>query len=728
MASEFASVGRDNKVKFVALVFGSLMAGLLGQPETVEQPAASSAGSELSATVLLDRADAAVQGELDRAKALLAARQWEEAVGSLRELMDRAGDKLTAVTPHRFIPLRDYGHLLLSQLPPEGLAVYRRQVDGLAQKWYEEGRSRRDPQLLRQVVEQAFASSWTDEALWLLGEMALEAGQYSEARWYWERLIPVGQAPGGQGPEGSTTRRTWLTYPDPAADVAAVRARLVWTSILEGSFQRAKEELEWFARLHPQARGRLAGREVQFVEALQQMLGEASGWPRCKQSDDWPTFAGTAGRNGRISQAPPLGPVRWRATLPICPSSPAAPTAVAELPQSPLCYFPVVAGPWVFVNTLWEIYGWDRHTGKPLWHEGRLYQDPLDPSARESLAPAQRWGRPRCTLTVHAARLYARMGSPVTSWGSEGGGNLPGGYLVCLDLEAEGRLVWKAAPEDNRWAFEGAPVADGRSVYAAMRRSELGPHVQTYVVCLDAETGRVQWRTFVCGAEPPARNLPYVSHQLLTLEGETLYYNTNLGAVAALNKRNGRLRWVSLYPRSGPPSGGRIGLHWARDLTPCLYDRGVLYVAPADTPSIFALEAATGQILWQTGPDVEDVVHLLGVCEDRLIAAGRRVYGIATAGSRRGQVVFRWPDGPEHLGYGRGLLAEGRIYWPTRNSIHILDARTGQPIRELLLRPLEAGGGNLLASADQWFIAAEKELLCLGGDSLTAENAKENKK
>ena len=38
--------------------------------------------------------------------------------------------------------------------------------------------------------------------------------------------------------------------------------------------------------------------------------------------------------------------------------------------------------------------------------------------------------------------------------------------------------------------------------------------------------------------------------------------------------------------------------HWQRDLNPCLFDHGRLYVAPADSPRVYALDAATGQILW----------------------------------------------------------------------------------------------------------------------------------
>ena len=738
----------------IVFVLGVVLACGMGDRTGLVPVPAVGAAPEMAPPVLVDRADAAVVAELDRAKALLAARQWEEGIRSLRELMERSGGKLVPASPQRLIPLRVYGHMVLSGLPAEALALYRRQVDSLAQKWYQLGQSQHDKQLLQQVVDQAFASSWGDDALWLLGEMALEAGQYAEARWYWERLVPVQQAlPTGKGTEkrppagpsavarpisplgesvaaegqpseGSPaeepgTERTWLAYPDPQIDLAAVRARLVWTSILEGSFQRAREELAELARLHPEARGRLAGREVRFVEALQQMLDEAADWPRWKQPGDWLTFAKQPERSGLVGQVPSVGPVRWRAELPMLPTGPPAspsgpvqPTA-AESTLAPLGYHPVVVGRWIFVNTLWEIYGWDLWTGQPLWHQGRIYRDPLDRSAQAALVPRQMWGRPRCTLSVHGHRLYARMGTPVSVWGQEGDGPA-NGYLVCLDLEAEGKLLWKLAPEDPRWAWEGSPVADGRSVYVAMRRSELGPHVQAYVASVDADTGRILWRTFVCGAEPPVRNLPQTSHHLLTLHGDTLYYNTNLGAVAAIRAADGQIQWIALYPRQIPVGGKPIGRHWARDLNPCLWDRGVLYVAPADHPAIFALDAATGQLLWQTGPELEDAVHLLGVWEDRLIATGDRIYGLATTGPRQGQVVFRWPDGPDRLGYGRGFLANGRIYWPTRHSVHVVDARTGQPIREILLRPLQTGGGNLLAANGLWIIAAEKELVCLG--------------
>ena len=47
-----------------------------------------------------------------------------------------------------------------------------------------------------------------------------------------------------------------------------------------------------------------------------------------------------------------------------------------------------------------------------------------------------------------------------------------------------------------------------------------------------------------------------LGHRLLSLDGPTLYYQTNLGAVAALDAETGAIRWVATYPRQDRADGG----------------------------------------------------------------------------------------------------------------------------------------------------------------------------
>ena len=46
-------------------------------------------------------------------------------------------------------------------------------------------------------------------------------------------------------------------------------------------------------------------------------------------------------------------------------------------------------------------------------------------------------------------------------------------------------------------------------------------------------------------------------HRLLSLDGPFLYYQTNLGAVVALDAETGSVRWVATYPRQESATDGR---------------------------------------------------------------------------------------------------------------------------------------------------------------------------
>jgi outer membrane protein assembly factor BamB len=674
---------------------------------------------ELSETVQFDRADGATLAHLERAKACLAEHQWDEAVETLRQVMENAEGKLLAVTPWRYINLSDACQMQLAALPPEALQLYRRRIDPVAQKWFEAGFAHRDAKLLGNVVRQAFASSWGDKALLALGEIHLEEGDFASARWCWERILRVKLAPGEVS--------TWPGYPDSTIDPSAVRARLVLVSILERSPLRAREELSEFVRLHGDARGRLAGREVRYSTALAEMLNQSTLWPKAPLGPDWPTFAGSPARNAIAPELIDAAGVQWRSTLRRPPlPAPLGPrgSAVAEDPLAPLAFHPVLSQRCVFTADPLEIFGFRIDSGQPAWGDGgtSIYREPGDvpmamPGAGESL------GVPRGTLTIADGRLYARMGSPITNPLQQPGVSVAAGSIVCLDLRAEGKLLWRLPAEDG-WAYDGAPLVAGARLYITMRRNDLRP--QIHVACVDTTTGRTRWRRFICAAETPSRGtLAECTHTLLTLAGGTIYVNTNLGAVAALAVEDGRINWLSLYPRDRSGNLLRMDAHWQRDLNPCLFDHGRLFVAPADSPRVYALDSATGQILWPGRHDdhpaetaiqdpLDDVVHLLGVSGDYLIASGHKLYWIDITGPRAGNIAHVWPEGADKPGYGRGLLAGSSVVWPTREKVYVFDQQSARLKKEIELAPLGVRGGNLLVADGRLLIATPGELIVLG--------------
>jgi len=657
------------------------------------QPFGLTSQFDLDDTVQLDEADSSVLAQLERFKAHVADRQWDEAVETLRQVMEASEGKLMGVTQRRYVSLHDYVHLQLAGLPDEALKLYRGRVDPVARQWYEEGVARRDRKLFDNVLREAFASSFGDDALMALGEMAIERGDCPSARWYWERIVPAelpAEAP-----------RTWPGYPDTDLDLAAVRARLVLASIMEGSLARAGDELTQFTRLHGDAKGRFGGRETNYAEALGALLAESAAWPKPEPSTDWPTFAGNLSRNGAAANLIDVGKVAWRTAW----------NTAADADAGTLNCHPLLVGDLVLVNDRLEIMAFRADSGRPAWGEvPAVFRAELEGVIPFSV-PSSALGTPQFTMTAVDGKLYARMGTAVTSSPQRRLDGYRPGYLVCLDLTAEGRLMWKITPEEG-WAMEGSPIADGANVYAGMRRSDVRP--QAHVACFDAQTGRRRWRRFICGAETPGRGVYFEStHNLLTLQGETLYYNTNLGAVAGLSVADGRVRWISLYPRALRGDASKPAPHWQRQLNPCLCDGDTLLVAPADSPRIFAFDAATGQMLWQTGDQLQDAIHLLGTTDEHLIAGGGKLYWIGLKGAGRGRIEHVWPDGPERPGFGRGLLSGDRVLWPTREKIYVFDARSARPTKTFDLLPRGVGGGNLVVSGGGLLIATGSELIAV---------------
>ena len=118
-------------------------------------------------------------------------------------------------------------------------------------------------------------------------------------------------------------------------------------------------------------------------------------------------------------------------------------TRLAEDADRLLSYHPVIDGGLLLVNDQSRIRALRLTNGKP-WPEGTdgvLYRSARAPSIYAPRSP-RRVGVPRFTMTVRENKLFARMGSPVTSYPSDEE-TLPAevGYLVGLDLSAQGRLL-----------------------------------------------------------------------------------------------------------------------------------------------------------------------------------------------------------------------------------------------------------------------------------------------
>jgi outer membrane protein assembly factor BamB len=667
---------------------------------------------------------------------LISDQRWAEAMGILQEIVQTENKGLVLVRPgtpggvETYLNVATRCNVLMSRVSREGRLAYRQKVDPQAKRWFEAWQRTRDETELLRIIHQAFLSSYGDDAILALGESAWDRGDFSTARSWWEQLVPL--------PENANPANypNLLRYPDTEFDQPTILARTVMCSILEREPIRAAEEIRQFSEKYPTAEGWLAGKQGLLIDLLTQSLNESRRWSRKTSIAEIETFACSPARFRRISESIDVGALRWVHQL--TPSSLRRPAEPVSMRKEPLSFFPVIYDKIVLVNDGNSIHARNILTGDPAWQADRrdsavIYPSPSDEPA---IAPVMTCvGVPFFTMTIDGHRLYARMGSPVTSSSNRQHRDLESD-LVCLDLSQEGKLVWKISSRElfheDSWRFEGTPVIiKGRAYFAASRRR---PQLELIVVCLDASDGHLLWQRPIGGFRSSVEdNYNRVSHLLLTAGGGRVFLSTDVGAIVALDDQDGRLEWAVTYESRTDESVATQSNPDRKTLLPPLFHQGLLFVAPNDADFALCLKADSGQVEWKhpyltnyLGANLEPERrehearqrrenqwhHLLGIADGgtagRLIVSGSSLSAIDVVD---GSVVWRTPK-IENSGSSRGLLAGDQILLPSRESIEIYSQQTGQRTRKILLNTPDSPqqGGNLTFARGMLLIAQPDRL------------------
>lgn len=568
------------------------------------------------------------------------------------------------------------------------------------------------------------------------------------------------------------------TYPDTDLPLGEVRARLVIASLLENDLPRAEFELEMLRALDPTTRGTIGGKTGLLIALTGDLLTAAKQWAPSLTTRNWATFAGNSARNEHAStNFLSISNPRWTFALPRLTSDRevigGGRLRPADDMKSLRSYHPIIVGNQVLTRC--DAHGssilnaLDLSTGASLWMASERRQSEAGvPSDLELTSPfemsdahanlSRHFGVARFTLSHHRGIVYSRMGSPLTGPSLRRASRLLAddqASLWAYDLAADGKPVdgFPIRPESSVWSFEGTPLADDQGLYTLLRRVE-GGRSQLYVAAfahgspppaLDDDnqsfrpTGWQKWRLRLGSAATLGNgDIDELSHHLLTLDGGTLFINTSQGLIAAVDVIDGKLRWMQRYPRAtyrsaDPDQSDDV---FFRDLTPCLVCDQQIICAPADCDRIFALDRASGRLLWTLPAGVcRDVMHLLGCDGDYLLASGDWLYWIDL---RTGKLASQFPGGSpgqagdaaaNPRGLGRGAIAMGRVYYPTRDSILIFSTepaagplgRIPQPVDEILLSPRGMSGGNLVISDTTLLIATGEKLFALSIDGASSE-------
>jgi outer membrane protein assembly factor BamB len=608
----------------------------------------------------------------------IATSRYDNALTEYRRLIGEPEAKLAARPFHEYrgsdgLTFRDSQTLAqewLARLPPSILERYQRQVDADAAQLLAEGVAARDPAPLRRLLRDYRASMQANKARAILGDLAFERGDFEQALESWRPLIPLPS-------RELFNRRAGAPKPiREEVDLTRVHAKQAVALIFAGRAE-AEREVAAFRELYPDARGMLAGRRDAYHAILTHWLKKANAADGAV-SDPWPTFAGAPTRNRVLGKAPSdrlwLDGATWRVSLPKLDAKEPPPvwlSATRSLAIPPAPFHPVIAEGQVLICDGQSVYSYDLLTGKPLFRA---------PATGAQSKPAAD-GPSDLTFSVStsAGRAFARLGKRP---------NDPRpGRLVGIDLtpgRAGERVVWTATAEAEEGSdayFETDPLVVGDHVYVGVVRDKEFEATRL-LACFDLAGARL-WQVKVADFKGLFQGRP-ARPSLLAASGSTIVWATNAGALVGLDAWTGRRLWAFLYPTiDGPPAHGVPPQGDSLPVVPsprgassCLAADGHVYVAPADSPSLYCLDAETGQSLWERPwtkgpsdivarpPTVSEIVDLLGVVDDRLIFTDRSRLQALDARTG-GKLEWQQPSLGKLPSQGRGLLAGPWVFWPT---------------------------------------------------------------
>ena len=640
------------------------------------------------------------------AEVYLERQDWSDAISLLRRTLDDHAGDLVQVSPGRFLETSSRINRLLVRMPPAALAVYREQVDPQARRWFESGRSENDTAVVSRILVEAYPSRWTDDALWWLGEQAWKTNRPRRAARYWQQLLPPARPA-----DSPTTRRLEaggrLGFPDSRHPEADVRTRLVLCHCLAGRLDLARIEWSRLKRRFPDARGTLAGQRGNLVALLADWIARPELWNNLSSPAPHITFGGAIDRNGNDAEPVDPGAPLWHASFD---------ESLAAGPSHLTDRHPVIVDNLLFVASSFGVYGWNLKTGQPAWPADTATGTaasahlvyPPGPAGPPVRAARQRSGHIVTSLVVAGERLYARVGSPVTAQAAREPRPLHH-ELVALDISGgEGRVVLQVSPtvipvndSRGRWSFDGTPLVLNDRLFVTTRRGH--PQAELGIASLDADSGQLAWHRRLASAVTAAdQTTNIVTHNLLASSNGQLLYSGDTGVVARLDPATGSVAWITSLD---PPTGSGPFCTLADP------DSDLLLVRTAND-RLSALDFGDGHVAWSRRlPGRID--HLLGIRNGRAIVSGHSLWALNISS---GRIAWQRLAREQHQhGLGRGLVASGIVYWPTRERLHLLDLDSGQPLRQpVRLDVRGCRGGNLVLSPRGLVICGENRVTVLG--------------
>jgi hypothetical protein len=301
--------------------------------------------------------------------------------------------------------------------------------------------------------------------------------------------------------------------------------------------------------------------------------------------------------------------------------------------------------------------------------------------------------------TVHESYGAAAADQADRDAPDETPGELPLVYLLPAGLQAvrleseQTVLCWSRRAADllgePDWWFSGEPVAVGTEIVIPVRKS--GRRQQLALVSVSAVTGELRWHSVIGPLNTPVRSTGWRGDQLAIgqIPGDDaadpelkslILWNVEGISLLACSAADGSPRWERM-----PILEGSGFEHAGETASSAVIASGPWCYGLFGDRRVGQFELRTGQLRWlQQLPSAAAV--LVGVEDNRLIVAGRQVWGLEL---HTGEVVWETRASGVRPGKqvsvarraGKLLLADDHQLWLVRS-------RTGQPLKHWPLAAL----------------------------------------
>lgn len=631
--------------------------------------------------------DRNAERKLEEAKRLIKEQEWRQAIDLLQGMLDEKEDKFMQDAQGRWASVRSEVNRLLASMGREGLQHYEQYYGAQAKTLLQQALETGD---LHKLAEVAMRYQYTEaglEALVALGTVQLDQGSATMAALYFERL----HKRLGGWEQVSTLTLVKALFAFERTGQTALRDKVL------AELRRR----DWSGDL-PEPIARLGPEHLQQLAAL-------GGLGRSQRARfDWPMFGGDLSRTAISEGAAPL--LERAYDLPTY-RDPRVREVIDEavrlldrrgvvLPGG----LPVSCGDMVLFRTTFGLHAIRAATGEVLWRaaEPEISLETLLTSGLRSGGPApvamykqqgQRafvYNTLLGTISLDHERAYLVEDTPLPAivprrghpgfvpnpfpgnFGSDANGNI----LAAIDLNG-GRLVWlidggKSDPKSplSETFFLGPPLPLGGKLYALAESNG-----EIRLVCLEPQTGQVQWTQSLCLVERRMTDEPERRMEAchLAYGDGILVCPTNAGIVLGVDLLSRSLIWAQPYELASFTTDSLDGRRFARGYgtfslaeprwyysAPMIAQGRVVFTAP-DTRNLYCLNLQDGTNVWGPMPQEAGDLYVAGIFHGAVVIVGReRVRAVSLADGKPLWSVKVPPPA------GRGVANATTYFLPTK--------------------------------------------------------------